>query len=144
MREFYQRDPKKIQERAAKYFEQNRQAQNLNRKIHYNNNVEKHLANSKKWAADNPIRIRVMKAANRAKRKNAPRFQVSHKEVERLLNQQCFYCRVAHSKQIDHIVPLVRGGSHSIGNLIGACARCNQSKNAKTIMEWRLDKMRSI
>jgi len=143
MREFYKKNPEKIKSRAAKYFQENREVQNQNRKVFYLNNFQRHADNSKKWAENNPIKVRAIKAANRAKRNKAPRYLVTSKEIEQMISKPCFYCNQSGSSHLDHIVPLSRGGSHSIGNLIGACAKCNLTKNAKTIMEWRLYKIRT-
>jgi 5-methylcytosine-specific restriction endonuclease McrA len=48
----------------------------------------------------------------------------------------CAYCgskpaHIAHSRHIDHITPLSRGGSHTAENLAPACAACNRAKAAK-------------
>lgn len=45
---------------------------------------------------------------------------------------------------MDHIIPVIRGGNHSIGNLTPACASCNASKNHRTVMEWRLSKPKGV
>lgn len=53
--------------------------------------------------------------------------------------QRCFYCgkRVARKRRtVDHKVPLVRGGSHSISNLVMACGPCNFRKSARTAEEF--------
>jgi 5-methylcytosine-specific restriction endonuclease McrA len=52
----------------------------------------------------------------------------------------CYYCkRQLQSKniQIDHVVPLIRGGRHEIGNLCTACPTCNQTKREKLPIEWK-------
>lgn len=48
---------------------------------------------------------------------------------------RCVYCGdpAAH---IDHVVPLVRGGTNAAENLAAACARCNLSKGPKTAAEF--------
>jgi len=38
---------------------------------------------------------------------------------------------------MDHVVPLIRGGRHSVGNIIPACRSCNSSKGGKFIIEWK-------
>lgn len=43
----------------------------------------------------------------------------------------------ARADTIDHVLPLVRGGTNYEGNLVPACRRCNSSKSGKTIVEWR-------
>jgi 5-methylcytosine-specific restriction protein A len=45
---------------------------------------------------------------------------------------QCTYCGVPGTDaelEIDHIVPVARGGSHHMSNLTTACRSCNQSKS---------------
>lgn len=41
------------------------------------------------------------------------------------------------SWQIDHVVPLSRGGSDSTENLVAACRSCNLRKGSKTVEEFR-------
>ena len=48
----------------------------------------------------------------------------------------CTYCP-ALADTIDHVIPLVRGGTNYEGNLVPACRTCNCSKSARTVMEWR-------
>lgn len=50
--------------------------------------------------------------------------------------RRCAYCWTP-ADTIDHVIPLVRGGNNYEGNLIPACRRCNSSKNARTVTEWR-------
>lgn len=49
----------------------------------------------------------------------------------------CAYCG-APWKQFDHVIPVSRGGRHSVGNIVPACVRCNTSKNDAFVTEWRL------
>lgn len=51
----------------------------------------------------------------------------------------CYYCekRVSTKKiHFDHIVPLSKGGPHSIENICVSCERCNRSKHATPIQDW--------
>lgn len=50
--------------------------------------------------------------------------------------RQCFYCP-ATADTIDHLLPLVRGGSNFEGNLVPCCKTCNSSKGARLVVEWR-------
>ena len=47
----------------------------------------------------------------------------------------CAYCGGPH-EHWDHVIPIARGGPHCLSNLRPACARCNLSKNDKTLREW--------
>lgn len=49
----------------------------------------------------------------------------------------CVYCGDAESDlEIDHIIPVARGGSSDVGNLTLACRRCNGQKRARTAAEF--------
>jgi len=37
----------------------------------------------------------------------------------------------------DHIIPISRGGTHSVGNLAPACKPCNSGKQSRTAWWWR-------
>lgn len=64
-------------------------------------------------------------------------FDISKKELDYLLASPCAQCGSTENVQVDHIVPIARGGRHSIGNLQPLCAKCNQSKGAKFMVEFR-------
>jgi 5-methylcytosine-specific restriction endonuclease McrA len=48
----------------------------------------------------------------------------------------CGYCGTREDLQVDHLIPLSRGGSNGFDNLITACVSCNLSTGAKTPVEW--------
>lgn len=52
---------------------------------------------------------------------------------------QCAYCP-ALATTVDHVLPLVRGGTNHEGNLVPCCRRCNSSKAGLLIVEWRTGK----
>jgi len=72
-----------------------------------------------------------------ARRKGAGYRHVSTKEARRIVNSPCSNCGAKENIHIDHIIPLSRGGTHSIGNLQPLCAYCNISKHNALQIEWR-------
>lgn len=48
----------------------------------------------------------------------------------------CAYCP-APAATVDHVVPLVRGGTNAEGNLVPCCRRCNSAKAGLLVIEWR-------
>lgn len=48
----------------------------------------------------------------------------------------CSYCGVPGRMQIDHVVPISRGGTNTIDNITPACAKCNREKGYKLLEEW--------
>ncbi len=50
----------------------------------------------------------------------------------------CVYCgRAGGHLEIDHVLPVSRGGTSDLDNLVTACYECNHAKHAKTIEEWQ-------
>lgn len=62
------------------------------------------------------------------------------REVWAMTHGRCYYCGLRTNPfatfTIDHIVPLARGGSNDLRNLVPACRRCNFAKGVKLIDEW--------
>ena len=51
--------------------------------------------------------------------------------------RSCAYCGDRHADlEVEHIVPLSRGGANDIRNVAPACRSCNQAKGARTLREW--------
>lgn len=50
---------------------------------------------------------------------------------------RCYYCGSTENVGVDHLEPMARGGGHDIDNLVPACRRCNSSKCALPIEEFR-------
>ena len=55
----------------------------------------------------------------------------------------CFYCG-GEFEQIDHLHPVVRGGTNELSNLRPSCLRCNASKNDRLLYDWVFTKYRDI
>ncbi len=51
-------------------------------------------------------------------------------------NYECQSCGDEDGLEIDHVIPISRGGSSDDVNLQVLCAPCNRSKGAKTVEEW--------
>lgn len=50
-------------------------------------------------------------------------------------SHRCVYCG-NRSQTLDHLVPVRRGGPHSMQNLVPACIRCNNSKGSLLLHQW--------
>jgi hypothetical protein len=48
----------------------------------------------------------------------------------------CRYCQ-SWATEIDHVMPVSRGGTNARDNLAAACWRCNRQKSDMTVAEWR-------
>lgn len=57
----------------------------------------------------------------------------------RLAEGTCHYCRQHFKPQeltMDHIVPVIRGGKSTKGNVAPCCKECNNRKKHMLPMEW--------
>jgi 5-methylcytosine-specific restriction endonuclease McrA len=90
------------------------------------------------WKKANRGRATAYENARRARKKQAGIYLILPKEIERILSSNCKHCGTRDNISIDHIIPLARGGRHSVGNLQPLCINCNSSKNDRTMMEWKL------
>lgn len=48
----------------------------------------------------------------------------------------CVYCGSGHNLTLDHVVARERGGSHDAENLLTACARCNEKRGTRSLIEF--------
>ena len=64
-------------------------------------------------------------------------FLVSTKELKRIKSSPCVHCGAPGPSQIDHVVPIAKGGTHGIGNLMPLCQRCNGSKGANLYIVFK-------
>ena len=53
----------------------------------------------------------------------------------------CAYCRRPFTSKMpptkDHIIPLIRRGSHTAKNIVAACRSCNSRKNGRSLFSYR-------
>jgi len=84
-----------------------------------------------------PLKNARQQARNRLLADN--KFEIKSKDINRLYQFPCFECGSKEDLSIDHVIPLVRGGNHSIGNLMTLCRKCNSSKGKKFLVEWKKD-----
>jgi 5-methylcytosine-specific restriction endonuclease McrA len=106
----------------------------------------KRYAETAAWKKSHPEQFRALQRAgkaNRRAREIAAEGRINKSDVLRLFEQQLGRCAAADcgrdisdNYQVDHIHPLVKGGSNWPTNAQLLCPRCNRSKGAKTMAEW--------
>lgn len=68
---------------------------------------------------------------------------VNHIELMNLYysNPFCYYCKLSITKEeaeIEHTIPLSRGGEHEISNITMCCKDCNRLKGTRTEEEFKV------
>jgi len=128
--------------RVAEYRAKNLQKE-LQRCSNYRaKNPEKIRQASFNWKMNNPQALDKW-ALNRQKRLEGKVFKIRLRFINRLRASSCFYCGSNQKIELDHLLPIARGGQHSEGNLVPACRSCNRSKGQKLLTEWKKTKPRA-
>jgi len=142
--------------RVYAYREKNRERVAAISKRYRERYPERAAATAKKWQEKNPdhdkkryqrrrqdpAAVQVMRAANQ-RRKVLHRAatpidrSLKTKEYRWLYQQPCSYC-LGPGGEIDHVVPLSKGGNHTIDNLVAACRSCNAKKSNKSLLHFLL------
>ena len=145
-------NPDKVKQNRAKWLENNREKNREYQRLWAVEYRKQNPLNHRrwktdarklaKWRAENPDKTRKQKHDRRVRELGARSYSVTSKDMARLMAGSCVYCGSQELIQIDHVFPLARGGTHSIGNLAPACRTCNVRKNSKFVMEWKRDEMK--
>jgi hypothetical protein len=106
---------------------------------------ERYRAYDKAWRAGNQEAVRhAGRTRHSRKRSNGtlPWVGVSLRDWQRLVRRyggRCSYCGgVADPVHMDHVIPLAKGGRHTIGNVLPACDYCNCTKHSLLLAVWRM------
>ena len=101
------------------------------------NNLDKTRVAKRIYRADNPEVGQLGNHRYRARMQENEVFLVTPKEIKAMLAKPCYLCSVAPSTDIEHIIPVSRGGRWAIGGLLGACKPCNSRKKDMLLVEYR-------
>jgi 5-methylcytosine-specific restriction endonuclease McrA len=97
---------------------------------------------TKKWMRDNPERSKNIARQcwfNRTSYEKGAKGKHTRQEWEELLELfggLCAYCKVNKATDRDHVIPISKGGSNEITNILPACDNCNSRKHSKNLEDW--------
>lgn len=139
----------------ARTIEQERHASALRRVEAYRADPMKGREDARRWRESNPGKAKDVRRRHYERNKEAIAAAGAEKNARRKARYTagdvtldtwraviamhdgcCVYCGERARMTMDHIVPLSRGGEHSLSNLVPACGSCNSSKGAKLLHEW--------
>lgn len=136
-RKYYAANPEKRKQKNLTYRKNNyEKIIQYGRKYHAQNK-ETRLEQNREWYKNNPEKSREKYNKRRAAKLQNGRYKVRQKFITNLYTSPCNYCASITNIEMDHIIPLTRGGTHSEGNLQPLCRSCNASKGNKTMTEWK-------
>lgn len=136
-RKKYQENREREIERSKKYNKNNpeRLAANMRkcrerRPEHFKEYARRHTEENRdqyriRWSRKNKVR---KAAADKTKDKLTLK---QWREIKKAQNNKCYYCNVSCDLELEHVMPLSKGGEHSRKNVVGACQKCNAKKQEK-------------
>jgi len=131
-RDWYLRNPERLSQMTTAWREANPEKVREYKRAYKLRNPDK----DRQYYEQNKWRYEISRAKRRAIKAKASIYVITAKDVSKIMSRPCIYCG-AKAEHLEHVIPLSRGGLHSIGNLAPACAKCNLSKGAKLIVEWK-------
>ncbi|MFH1685521.1 MAG: HNH endonuclease [Candidatus Micrarchaeota archaeon] len=106
---------------------------------YYKKNKDILLAKGREYAkTPRGKEINLIKCSKRRARQSGATSHFSAKDFRRLqgIYPVCVYCGKKNELQVEHVVPLDKGGRNDVTNLVIACKSCNSSKRNETPEDW--------
>ena len=97
------------------------------------------FSSTKRWEVRSPsVVLQIpehirLTSANPERHWKAP--PVSRREVFCRDNHTCQYCGSTKHLKLDHVIPRSKGGTHTWGNVVTACEKCNSTKGDRLLHE---------
>lgn len=119
------------------WVEKNHERQKESQRRWYQENREDHLERTAQWSANHLPQKAEYRRARRARLVGADGETTDELTQARMAyhGYRCIYCG-GPFEEVDHAIPLDRGGSNWPANLVPSCVKCNRSKYTRTIWEY--------
>ena len=130
------------------YRKKNPEVKKASARRSYLNNLEARREYYAKRSQADPMHYRLESGKARAKKAGAEWENISftdllsHWELRGITIDTCYYCKQTvniDDLQLDHGIPVIKGGSHTVDNLYPAHKSCNLSKKDRTVEEYMSD-----
>jgi 5-methylcytosine-specific restriction endonuclease McrA len=124
--------------RSRLWYQAHRQHHRELMKVWVERNREKIREYMRLYCARNPERSREHCRRRRARKLSRQLAYFTAKELDARMSvfgYCCAYCS-GPFEEVDHAIPLARGGAHCLANLRPACRACNRRKSAKPFGAW--------
>jgi 5-methylcytosine-specific restriction endonuclease McrA len=138
-REWLKRNPEKAREAVRRWNKAHPDRRRAAKRLYYARHREQHKLVMAAYHRNHPEVLRAKSNAYRA-RARAAEGQFTSAEWRALVERydgRCAYRGEVGALEVDHRIPLSRGGRNSIDNVLPACRTCNAEKGQLTEEEFR-------
>lgn len=146
-KKYYCNNKTKVSKRRAEHRAkpENRERARRLAKEWYEANKVRAMSACERWRANNPDKMKFIRDSANHKRRSRmlnAEGKFNKNDVIAIYERQKSLCAgcsrsIKGRYEIDHVIPLVSGGSNWPSNLQLLCKTCNRSKGAKSMSEWR-------
>jgi 5-methylcytosine-specific restriction endonuclease McrA len=140
-KKYYEEKKEYVKNKVREYKKQNRDKVLNSKKKTYCKNREKLLMQSREWKKTESGKMSITKSSLIRRNKLGGRISsIELKELTAKSNNKCYWCgcKIKGAYHFDHYVPISKGGSNSVDNLVISCQFCNLSKGAKDPHEFAI------
>lgn len=133
-------DPQPDRDANRRWRLANKNKISIKQKKYYENNKERLREAVRKYNAQHAAEAKAWQQNYRARKRAGG--SITGNDMRRVLTESalCFYCESPYTADrrptVDHVVPLSKGGTNDLSNLVSCCRSCNSKKRARTLEEW--------
>lgn len=131
-------NPERYKEHTARHREKYREQRRVASMERYRRlmaeNPEKVRKQRREWAKSPKGKL-YYRNSNIQRRRGVPYTKEALEWIGSLIDPDCEYCNHP-ATTIDHVIPISRGGTGDLQNLVPACQPCNASKGNQTLEEF--------
>jgi 5-methylcytosine-specific restriction endonuclease McrA len=138
-REWLKRNPQKARDAVRRWSKAHPDQRRAAKRLYYARHREQHRTVMAAYHKAHPEVLRAKSNAYRARAREADGHFTSAewRSLVEIHDGKCAYCLVVAPLEVDHRIPLKRGGTNWIENILPACGQCNRKKGQLTEAEFR-------
>ncbi len=137
--EWRKKNKLKIKLRDRQYFLNNKKKVNESHSKWKSKNKDKVKGYYKKYNSSPKGKLNFTKQNHlRLSKKFGNEFKLTQGDIKNIFERDkvCVYCKRKDNLELDHIVPISKGGKSIFNNFVVACRYCNSSKSNKDVFDW--------
>ncbi len=141
-RSWVRADPERKRKSDAKSYRKHSKGRLETAKKYRASNPEKIRTGNRRWREANPEKVASYNLTRREREESAPggpfdKTRPDYQQRIAFYGGLCAYCLKRPFDELDHAIPLSRGGSNFASNIRPACRQCNRPKYTKKLhFEW--------
>lgn len=138
MREWRNSHQQYRKEKRREWHQANKPDQNIKTRQYYATHKKQIYEKHKEWRLADPTLSRWHASVRHQRLKGTPNDLTREQWLARLeeFGHHCAYCWAEGVPLTqDHLIPIVKGGAHTIDNVVPACKPCNAKKQARSMLE---------